>query len=134
MELEKFGLDIPSKGKEGIFIVDIYTDWCAPCKALSPILEKFQEEGLISLIEVDLDSNPSLGAYFKITGIPTLLIFKEGTLFEGELFLDGQEIKVRPEDKIGTEASLKEATVVKDGKLIGAAPERILREIIQKIK
>ena len=113
-ELKSVGLDITEEHKEGKLLIDIYTVWCGPCKFVSPILHKFQDEGLIKLIQVDLDQNRPLGEMFGITAIPTLLFFKNGELLNHSIEIQGQSL-------------------VQNGMMIGAAGEPIMREIISKM-
>lgn len=113
-ELKNYGLDITEDMKQGVLICDIYTVWCGPCKFLSPILEKLREEGLIKLLTVDLDQNRSLGEKFGVTAIPTLLFFKDGEMVNGIIEIQGQPL-------------------VRDGIMIGAAGENVLKSIIAKI-
>lgn len=56
-------------------IVDFYADWCAPCRALSPILEEISIEyaGKIDVYKVNTESTPELAALFGVRGIPALL-------------------------------------------------------------
>ncbi len=110
-ELKSVGIDGP---KDGILLIDVYTTWCGPCKFVAPILHKLRDEGLIQLIQVDLDQNRPLGEMFGITAIPTLLFFKDGKLLEGTIEVQGQPL-------------------VNNGIMIGAAGEPILREIINKM-
>jgi len=110
-ELSKFGIEGP---KEGKLVIDIYTEWCGPCKYVSPILEKLRDEGLINLIQVDLDQNRPLGQVFGITAIPTLLFFKDGLLLEKNIQINGQQ-------------------VVQNGMMIGAAGDLVLRNIIEQM-
>ncbi|MFW9898429.1 MAG: thioredoxin family protein [Candidatus Thorarchaeota archaeon] len=110
-ELKSVGIEGPTNGK---LIIDIYTTWCGPCKFVSPILQKLRDEGLIQLIQVDLDQNRPLGEIFGITAIPTLLFFKDGELLNGIIEIQGQML-------------------VNNGIMIGAAGEAILREIINKM-
>ncbi|MFW9946504.1 MAG: thioredoxin family protein [Candidatus Odinarchaeota archaeon] len=113
-ELKNYGLDITEDMKQGILVCDIYTVWCGPCKFVSPILEKLREEGLIKLVKVDLDQNRPLGQKFGITAIPTLLFFKDGEMVNGIIEIQGQPL-------------------VRDGIMIGAAGENVLKSIIAKI-
>ncbi|MFX1275465.1 MAG: thioredoxin family protein [Promethearchaeota archaeon] len=108
-ELKKVGIDGPQEGK---LIIDVYTTWCGPCKFIAPILHKLRDEGLISLIQVDLDQNRPLGELFGITAIPTLLFFKDGQLLEHYIEIDGQ-------------------VLVRKGIMVGAAGEPIIRKIIE---
>ena len=110
-ELKSVGIDGP---KDGILLIDVYTNWCGPCKFVAPILHKLRDEGLIKLIQVDLDQNRPLGEMFGITAIPTLLFFKDGKLLEGTIEVQGQPL-------------------VNNGIMIGAAGEAILREIINQM-
>ena len=113
-ELKKFGIEITDEMKEGKVVVDVYTTWCGPCRFLSPILEKMKEEGLIELIKEDLDKNRPLGETFGITAIPTLLFFNNGTLINHPIEVQGQ-------------------LLVRNGMMVGAAGEEVIREIIEKM-
>jgi thioredoxin-like negative regulator of GroEL len=73
-----------------------------------------RDEGLIKLIQVDLDQNRPLGEMFGITAIPTLLFFKNGELLNHTIEVQGQSL-------------------VQKGMMIGAAGEPIMREIIDKM-
>lgn len=110
-DLKTVGIDGPKNGK---LIIDVYTVWCGPCKFVAPILHKLRDEGLIQLLQVDLDQNRPLGEMFGITAIPTLLFFKDGKLLEGTIEVQGQPL-------------------VQNGMMVGAAGEPILREIIQQM-
>jgi thioredoxin 1 len=110
-ELKQFGIE---GTKEGKLLIDVYTTWCGPCKFVAPILHKLRDEGLISLIQVDLDQNRPLGERFSIHAIPTLLFFNEGELLQGSIEVQGQPL-------------------VRNGIMVGAAGEAVLREIIEKM-
>lgn len=113
-ELKKFGLDVTDDMKQGKVILDIYTTWCGPCRFVSPILEKLKEEGLIKLLKEDLDQNRPLGDKFGITAIPTLLFFKNGELLNHPIEIQDQ-------------------LLVRNGIMVGAAGEQVLREIVNKM-
>ena len=61
-------------------LVDFYADWCAPCKALEPILKEVKNElgEEIKVVKVDVDKNPSLASKFQVRGVPTMILFVDG--------------------------------------------------------
>lgn len=65
-------------------VVDFWAEWCMPCKRIAPILDEIaaQYEGQIKVVKLDVDANPVTHGKFGVTGIPTLLVFKDGKLAE----------------------------------------------------
>jgi len=61
-------------------IVDVWAPWCRPCKVLSPRLERVAREfkGKVDVWKVNADEHPDLVRAFKVFGIPTLLVFRNG--------------------------------------------------------
>jgi len=61
-------------------LVDFWAEWCAPCRALAPIVEKVAEAntGKITVGKLNVDENPETAQQYGIQGIPTLLLFKGG--------------------------------------------------------
>ncbi len=61
-------------------IMDFYADWCGPCRALSPTIEKVAKEyeGKLSLVKVDCDECEDLSRDMEIKSIPTIIIMKNG--------------------------------------------------------
>lgn len=59
-------------------LVDFYSDWCGPCKALGPVLDDLAKEKGIKIFKVDCDHNPNLIAKYGVRSIPTVILFKNG--------------------------------------------------------
>ncbi|OGK09642.1 MAG: thioredoxin [Candidatus Riflebacteria bacterium RBG_13_59_9] len=61
-------------------LVDFGATWCPPCKMLHPIVERIADEYAkqLAVYEVNTDKDPALARRFSITGVPTLIFFKEG--------------------------------------------------------
>ncbi len=65
-------------------LVDLYADWCQPCKQLSPIIAQVAEElaGKIKAVKVDVDRNPMVAQTFRAQSIPMLLVIAEGRVVQ----------------------------------------------------
>ena len=61
-------------------LVDFWAEWCGPCHAVSPILEKIVDErnGDLKLVKVNIDEEQELARRYGIMSIPAMIIFKEG--------------------------------------------------------
>lgn len=63
-------------------LVDFWAAWCGPCKMIAPILDDVAGEyaGRVKVCKVDVDANPGTPQNYNIRGIPTLMVFKGGSL------------------------------------------------------
>ena len=66
-------------------LLDFWAEWCAPCKMIAPLLTEIAEEyeGRLKIAKLNIDENPATPPKFGIRGIPTLILFKNGTV-EGQ--------------------------------------------------
>lgn len=113
-------------------VVDLWAEWCGPCKTLGPIIEKVIDEtqGKVVLAKVDVDANPQIAQALRVQSIPAVFVAREGRLFQG--FIGAQpEAAVRQfvetllptqeEDAVaalleaGDEASLRKVLEVEPG-------------------
>jgi len=65
-------------------LVDFWAPWCGPCKQIKPHLEKIGEQyaGRAEIVLVNTDENPELATRFGVSGLPSLLVFKAGSIVD----------------------------------------------------
>jgi thioredoxin 1 len=62
-------------------IVDFWAEWCGPCHAVSPVLDRIAEEraGELKLVKINVDEEQELMIRYGVQSIPTIVLFKDGT-------------------------------------------------------
>lgn len=65
-------------------LVDFYATWCGPCKMIAPVIEQLANEyaGRVKVAKLDVDNAPGAAARHGITGVPTLLLFRDGQVLQ----------------------------------------------------
>jgi putative thioredoxin len=113
-------------------VVDLWAEWCGPCKTLGPIIEKVVDEtgGKVALAKVDIDANPGLGQAFRVQSIPAVFVAQGGKVYPGFIGAQPEHVvrqfvesllPTEEEDAVagllaaGDEASLRQALEVDPG-------------------
>jgi len=65
-------------------LVDFWAEWCGPCRMVGPVLEQIAAEqtGKLKIVKLNVDENQHTPMHFNVSGIPTMLLFKDGEMVE----------------------------------------------------
>ena len=65
-------------------IIDFWAEWCAPCRAIAPIVKDLADEygDRVKIVKMNIDENPSSPAKYEVRAIPTVLAFRNGEVVE----------------------------------------------------
>jgi len=124
-----FEREVIARSHEVPVVVDFWAEWCAPCRALGPVLEQAtaRREGMVVLAKVDTDANPGISQSFGIQGIPAVKAFKDGVVVEEFVGAQGPAMVERFFDLLvpteadllveqGDEAALRQALELQPGR------------------
>jgi putative thioredoxin len=79
-----FQRDVLDRSQEVPVVVDLWAEWCGPCRTLGPVLERVVGEtgGQVALAKVDIDSNPQVAAAFQVQSIPAVFAISGGAVVD----------------------------------------------------
>ena len=78
---ENFNSEV--ENHKGLIIIDLYADWCGPCKMLAPVIGELEGENPdVKFCKVNVDNEPELASMFKVTSIPMIAAVKDNTFLD----------------------------------------------------
>jgi thioredoxin 1 len=82
---ENFEVDVLNSEKT--VLLDFWAEWCGPCKMIAPLLDEAADEYAenLTVAKLNIDENPNTPAKYQIRSIPTLMLFKDGTVLAQKL-------------------------------------------------
>lgn len=89
----------------GLVLVDFWAEWCGPCRAVAPVIERLAEDyqGKVKVLKLDTDANQATAMKFNIRSIPTILLFKDGKPVDGVIGADPR-LRSILDEKIGKQS------------------------------
>jgi len=123
-----FATEVVERSKQVPVVVDLWAEWCGPCKQLGPILERVIDEtqGKVVLAKVDVDTNRQVAAAFQVQGIPAVYALRDGKVVD-------HFVGAQPEANVRAfvEGLLPSAEEDAVGQLVAAGDEGSLRKALE---
>lgn len=129
-----FEVDVIERSKTVPVVIDLWAEWCGPCKSLGPILEKVigETQGLVELAKIDVDANPEVSAAFQVQSIPAVYAMVDGQVVDGFTGAQGEPQVVDFVQRLldGSPVAAATAATANEAAIAGEAvePESVMAE------
>jgi putative thioredoxin len=127
-----FQTEVIERSADVAVVVDLWAEWCGPCKTLGPIIEKVVDatDGQVALVKVNVDENPAISQAFRVQSIPAVFALRDGQVVDGfvgaypehevQRFVDSllptaAESEIAQLVDLGDEDSLRQALTIEPG-------------------
>jgi len=80
LNLTEEAFDAEVLNYKGVVVMDVYADWCGPCRVIAPVMDRLAERGDVKVVKVNLEQNQSLCRQLGVTALPTILYYRDGKL------------------------------------------------------
>ena len=75
-------MELLKQVKTGTHFVKFYANWCGPCKMATKVLEKWQPDTEVNIIDINIDQHPDIAQEYMVRSIPAIIVFKDGNLID----------------------------------------------------
>lgn len=83
LNITKENFEAEVEKAESLVVIDLYADWCGPCKMLAPVIEELEREYPdVKFGKINVDNEPELTALFKVQSIPYIALVKNNTFLD----------------------------------------------------
>ena len=83
LQLTKENFKTEGEEHDGLVVIDLYADWCGPCKMLAPTIEQLANEMPdVKFAKINVDNEPELAKSFRVTSIPMIALVKDNTFLD----------------------------------------------------
>lgn len=83
LNITKENFEAEVEKAEGLVVIDLYADWCGPCKMLAPVMEELEREYPdVKFGKINVDNEPELTSLFKVQSIPYIALVKNNTFLD----------------------------------------------------